>query len=195
MSSKTSALFVVILTAGLAVLPSIVEGQVPGDESERVFQLPWGEPDLQGIWTSATLTPLERPAQQSEKVELTNEEVRSIEQQSEESRIASDGKSAPGSVGGYNQVWLDAGTQIVEDRRTSLIVDPPTGVIPWKPSAKLESDREQARYGVGPFFSWVDLDTGERCITDGLPNMVPLQPYNMNLQIFQTPGEVVMLLR
>ena len=193
MSSKTSALFVVILTAGLAVLPSIVEGQVPGDESERVFQLPWGEPDLQGIWTSATLTPLERPAQQSEKVELTNEEVRSIEQQSEESRIASDGKSAPGSVGGYNQVWLDAGTQIVEDRRTSLIVDPPTGVIPWKPSAKLESDREQARYGVGPFFSWVDLDTGERCITDGLPNMVPLQPYNMNLQIFQTPGEVVML--
>ena len=92
MSSKTSALFVVILTAGLAVLPSIVEGQVPGDESERVFQLPWGEPDLQGIWTSATLTPLERPAQQSEKVELTNEEVRSIEQQSEESRIASDGK-------------------------------------------------------------------------------------------------------
>ena len=137
MSSKTSALFVVILTAGLAVLPSIVEGQVPGDESERVFQLPWGEPDLQGIWTSATLTPLERPAQQSEKVELTNEEVRSIEQQSEESRIASDGKSAPGSVGGYNQVWLDAGTQIVEDRRTSLIVDPPTGVIPWKHSAKL----------------------------------------------------------
>ena len=46
---------------------------------------------------------------------------------------------------------------------------------------------------MGPFFSWVDLDTGERCITDGLPNMVPLQPYNMNLQIFQTPGEVVML--
>ena len=46
MSSKTSALFVAILTAGLAVLPSIVEGQVPGDESERVFQLPWGEPDL-----------------------------------------------------------------------------------------------------------------------------------------------------
>ena len=116
-----------------------------------------------------------------------------LERQSAKRRAASDGKSEPGQVGGYNQVWLDAGTRIQGSRRTSLIVDPPDGVIPWKPEAKIVSDREQERYGEGPFDTWRDLDTGERCITDGLPNMVPLQPYNMNLQILQTPGELVML--
>ncbi len=116
-----------------------------------------------------------------------------MERQTIESRAASDGKSAPGSVGGYNQVWMDAGTAITDSRRTSLIVDPADGVIPWVPGAQDADDREVARYGVGPFDSWTDMDTGERCITDGLPNMVPLQPYNMNLQVLQTPGEVVML--
>ncbi|MCY4078399.1 MAG: hypothetical protein OXH04_23535 [Acidobacteria bacterium] len=153
----------------------------------------WGEPDLQGLWTSATLTPLERPESQAEGSTLTDEEAASIEAESAARRAASDGKSAPGSVGGYNQVWMDAGTRIVGDRRTSLIVDPPDGRIPWLPHARVASDRERARYGVGPFESYTDLDTGERCITDGLPNMVPLQPYNMNMHIFQSPGEVVML--
>ncbi len=153
----------------------------------------WGAPDLQGLWTSATLTPLERPERQAERSTLTDEEAAAIEAESAASRAASDGKSAPGSVGGYNQVWMDAGTRIVGDRRTALIVDPPDGRIPWLPHARVASDRERARYGVGPFESYTDLDTGERCITDGLPNMVPLQPYNMNMHIFQSPGEVVML--
>ena len=153
----------------------------------------WGEPDLQGLWTSATLTPLERPERQADRGRLTDEEVAAIEEESAARRAASDGKSAPGSVGGYNQVWMDAGTRIVGDRRTALIVDPADGRIPWRAHARVASDRERARYGVGPFESYVDLDTGERCITDGLPNMVPLQPYNMNLQVFQSPRQVVML--
>ena len=177
----------------LALLPAAAMGQDGAVDGWTAPRTPWGESDLQGIWTSATLTPLERPRQRSEKARLTDEEAAELERQSAERRAASDGKSTPGSVGGYNQVWLDAGTRFVGSRRTSLIVDPPEGVIPWKPEAKIESDREQARYGVGPYASWIDLDTGERCITDGLPNMVPLQPYNMNLQILQTPGEVVML--
>ena len=177
----------------LALLPAAAMGQAGAVQSWTPPRTPWGEPDLQGIWTSATLTPLERPRRQSAQAQLSDEEAATLERQSEQRRAASDGKAAPGSVGGYNQVWMDAGTQIVDNRRTSLIVDPPEGVIPWKAEAKVESDREQARYGVGPYASWLDLDTGERCITDGLPNMVPLQPYNMNLQILQTPGAVVML--
>ena len=153
----------------------------------------WGDPDLQGVWTSATLTPLERPERQAGRELLTEEEAAAIERQSAENRAANDGKSAPGSVGGYNQVWLDAGTRITGSRRTALIVDPPDGRIPWRPGEREAHDRERARYGVGPFYSYTDADTGERCITDGLPNMVPLQPYNMNLQILQTPGQVVML--
>ncbi len=171
------------------------EGAAGGDAAGRwtAPRTVWGQPDLQGLWTSATLTPLERPEQQAERSTMTDEEAAAIEAESAARRAASDGKSAPGSVGGYNQVWMDAGTRIVGDRRTSLIVDPPDGRIPWLPHARIASDRERARYGVGPFESYVDLDTGERCITDGLPNMVPLQPYNMNLRIFQAAGEVVML--
>ena len=48
------------------------------------------------------------------------------------------------------------------------------------------------RYGVGPFDSWSDADTGERCLTDGLP-FVPLQGYNMNYHILQAPGWVAIL--
>ena len=174
---------------------SAADGAAGGDAASRwtAPRTAWGEPDLQGLWTSATLTPLERPERQAERSTLTDEEAAAIEAESAARRAASDGRSAPGSVGGYNQVWMDAGTRIVGDRRTALIVDPPDGRIPWHPHARVASDRERARYGVGPFESYTDLDTGERCITDGLPNMVPLQPYNMNMHIFQSPGEVVML--
>ena len=191
--SFSTVLAVGALTA-LMLLPAAALGQSAASaESSATPRTAWGDPDLQGLWTSATLTPLERPGRQSEQSLLTDEEAAAIEEESARQRVESDGKSAPGSVGGYNQVWLDAGTRIVGDRRTSLIVDPPEGVIPWVPEKKVESDREQARYGVGPFYTYTDLDTGERCITDGLPNMVPLQPYNMNMRIFQTPGQVVML--
>ncbi len=179
--------------AALVLLPAAAAGQSGSDGGWTAPRTAWGDPDLQGLWTSATLTPLERPAGQADRALLTDEEAAAIEQESAARRAASDGKSAPGSVGGYNQVWLDAGTRIVGDRRTALIVDPPEGVIPWIPKKRVESDRERARYGVGPFYSHTDLDTGERCITDGLPNMVPLQPYNMNMRILQTPGQVVML--
>ena len=176
-----------------ALLPAAASAQSGADAQWSMALTPWGDPDLQGVWTSATLTPLERPRRLAEQSELTGEEAAAMERQTIESRAASDGKSAPGSVGGYNQVWMDAGTAITGSRRTSLIVDPADGVIPWVPGAQDAYDREVARYGVGPFDSWIDMDTGERCITDGLPNMVPLQPYNMNLQVLQTPGEVVML--
>ena len=176
-----------------ALLPAPAMGQAGSADDWTAPRTAWGEPDLQGVWTSATLTPLERPRRQLDKDRLTDEEAAEQERRTAERLAASDGKSAPGSVGGYNQVWMDAGTQITASRRTSLIVDPPEGVIPWTPEARVASDRERARYGVGPFDTWLDMDTGERCITDGLPNMVPLQPYNMNLQILQTPGEVVML--
>ena len=180
-----------VAVLGLLVPPPAVAQS--GDDGWTTPLTPWGDPDLQGVWTSATLTPLERPDGQAGRELLTEEEAAAIEQRSAASRAANDGKSAPGTVGGYNQVWLDAGTRITGSRRTALIVDPPDGRIPWRPGEREAHDRERARYGVGPFHSHTDADTGERCITDGLPNMVPLQPYNMNLQVLQTPGQVVML--
>lgn len=197
--------FLLTAAAIAALMPVSAAGQDRSAASDAWTgpATPWGDPDLQGIWDFRTITPMERPAELAGKAVLTAEEAADFEAR-ENRRLNRDlvdpekggAIYPPESEGGvvpYNEFWYDRGNSLVEDRRTSLIVDPPEGAIPWIPEKRAESDRERARYGVGPFHSYTDLDTGERCITDGLPNMVPLQPYNMNMRIFQTPGQVVML--
>ena len=151
----------------------------------------WGAPDLQGIWTNATLTPMERPETLEAASVLTAEQAAEFEVQSAENLRVND-RRIPGVVGAYNQFWMDAGTTVVESLRTSLVVDPPDGRIPWSAAGRARLESDSGRYGVGPFDSWVDADTGERCLTDGLP-LVPLQGYNMNTHILQAPGWVAIL--
>ncbi|MDG2250872.1 MAG: hypothetical protein P8N11_08550 [Gammaproteobacteria bacterium] len=150
----------------------------------------WGTPDLQGVWTGATVTPLERPFLLEDKPFLTNEERKIIENEREQFLLSRSADPDPGTPGGYNRFWLDSGTVTLDDGRSSLIIDPPDGRIPWHPEKKQWSDAQSARYGVGPFNDYTDLDTGERCITDGI-TMVALQPYNMNYQIVQTEDTIV----
>ena len=152
---------------------------------------PWGAPDLQGIWTNATLTPMERPETLEAASVLTAEQAAEFEVRSAENLRVND-RRIPGVVGAYNQFWMDAGTTVVESLRTSLVVDPPDGRIPWSAAGRARLESDSGRYGVGPFDSWVDADTGERCLTDGLP-LVPLQGYNMNTHILQAPGWVAIL--
>ena len=151
----------------------------------------WGVPDLQGVWTNATLTPVERPDSLAGKNVLTAEEAAELETRSAEQRVTSD-RFIPGNVGAYNQFWLDSGTRVVGNRRTSLVVDPPDGKIPWTQDGRRRYEIDSTKYGVGPFDSWEDADTGERCLTDGLP-LVPLQGYNMNYHILQGQGWVAIL--
>ena len=155
---------------------------------------PWGDPDLQGLWTNATITPLERPTNLAGKEFLTEEEAAEFERQTVLRNNADRRDVAPETDVrlAYNQIWYDRGTKVIGEKRTSLVVDPPDGRIPWKPDWQTRSTRSAARYGVGPYHSWLDMDTGERCLTDGLP-MVPLQGYNMNYLILQNPGYVVIL--
>ena len=160
-------------------------------QSSQELRTPWGDPDLQGLWTNATLTPVERPDAMADKTVLTAEEAAEFEIRSAEDRAASD-TFIPGNVGAYNQFWMDGGTNVTGDRRTALIVDPPTGRIPWTPAGRQRLASDSARYGVGPFNTYEDADTGERCLTDGLP-FVPLQGYNMNYHILQSPGWVAIL--
>ena len=150
----------------------------------------WGTPDLQGVWTGATVTPLERPQTLEDKPFLTEEERRIIEKDREDFFLSRSANPDPGTPGGYNRFWLDPGTVTLDDGRSSLIVDPPSGRIPWHPEEKQWSDSQSARYGVGPFNDYTDLDTGERCISDGI-TMVALQPYNMNYQIVQTEDTII----
>ena len=175
-------------TAALLLVAAALDAQSSGGYT--VPRTAWGVPDLQGIWTNATLTPVERPESMSGQV-LTAEEAAEFETSSAEARAASD-TFIPGNVGAYNQFWMDGGKVVTGDRRTSLIIDPPDGRIPWTPEGRERFESDSARYGVGPFNTWVDADTGERCLTDGLP-FVPLQGYNMNYHILQGPGWVAML--
>jgi hypothetical protein len=177
----------------------------PADRPANTSSLPRtpdGRPDLQGNWSIATLTPLQRPAGQEAKATLTEAEAAAIENRTaervtERNRPAAPKSEAPpagGNVGGYNNFWLDGGTTvaIVNGKRpTSLIVDPPDGRIPFTPQAQKAQARARARYGVGPYDSYADLDTGERCLTDGIP-WTPFA-YNNNFQIVQTPDHVAIL--
>ena len=86
-------------------------------DSWTVPHTSWGAPDLQGIWTNATLTPVERPETLSTAV-LSTEAAAQLEQRSAAEKEASD-RFILGSVGAYNQFWMDAGTTVVDGRRTS----------------------------------------------------------------------------
>ena len=90
-----------------------------------------------------------------------------------------------GTPGFYNNFWLDDGTAWEPNRRTSLVVDPPDGRIPYTATAR-DNNRP---HGSGPWNSFLDLDTGERCLGDGMPQI--WFGYNPNHQIFQTAEHVV----
>ena len=91
-----------------------------------------GHPDLQGTWSFATLTPMERPANLAGKEFFTEKEAADFEKQTIE-RNNKDRRDGPveSDVGrAYNDFWWDSGTKVVKTRRTSLVIDPADGRIP-----------------------------------------------------------------
>jgi len=188
--SYVLALAVVIASVFLVPSPAAAQDKTP-----------WGDPDLQGVWDFRTLTPLERPAELAEKEVFTPEEAA----QFEATRLAEieglDDAVPRDIIGNYNQFWFDRGTTIVGTRRTSRIVDPPDGRLPAltpeaeRRGASPEALRvAQANRGVVPPASWEDMDSGDRCIHHSKAGP-PINPgaYNNNLQLFQAPGYVAIL--
>ena len=80
----------------------------------------WGAPDLQGVWDYRTLTPLQRPREFADRETLTAEEAAAYEER--QGALLDDYDRAP-SV--HAKWWLDYGRELTDDRRTSLLVDPP----------------------------------------------------------------------
>jgi hypothetical protein len=146
--------------------------------------------DLQGTWTWATVTPLQRPAALANKEVLTPEEQAVVEQQSRASQQAAESRPARrGDVGYYNQFWLESGTK--STGRSSLLVDPPDGRMPPMTPAARERMRTLSEKASRPgnpedFWPW------ERCLI-GFNAGPPIigTDYNANLQIVQTPDYVV----
>jgi hypothetical protein len=146
---------------------------------------PDGQPDLQGIWTNATITPFERPASLAHKPFLTRQEAAAIERQAA-SRRDTDGPPRAGDVGSYNQFWFDSGERVVSTLRTSLVVDPPDGRVPLRPEA--EAARDYASAHEGDSFEFMSV--WDRCITRGVPGGMFPAGYNNAYQIVQSPGHV-----
>jgi hypothetical protein len=145
-----------------------------------------GQPDLQGIWTNATITPFERPASLRDKAFLTEAEARAIEQQAT-TRRDEDAPPRAGDVGNYNQFWFDSGEHVVSTRRTSLVIDPPDGRVPLRPEAEAARDYNSAHERD----SYEFMSVWDRCITRGAPAGMFPAGYNNAYQIVQTPGYVM----
>ncbi len=102
----TTRLYVGICLVGSLVMLATGPALTQGREGSTIPLTPWGDPDLQGLWTNTTTTPLERPADLADKDVLTDEE-----------RAAIDEENAPGidaaqGVGAYNSFWVDRGTRV-----------------------------------------------------------------------------------
>ena len=153
---------------------------------------PDGQPDMQGFWHNATITPLERPSEFAGKEFLTEQEAAALERRflQQVNTDRRDGTPEQDLNRNYNEFWRDRATSVVATRRTSLVVDPPDGRIPpLTPEARSSraAAAEASRAMRGP----EDLPLRMRCITRGLP-MLPT-PNNNYFQIVQGPGYVVML--
>jgi len=171
-------------------------------QSPALPRTPDGHPDLQGTWTNATLTPLERRAEFAGKATLSDEEALAYEKKDhrpfEERPDLTPGALARvkegKAVGADTSEAWEKGTALSRVRgtaRTSLIIDPPDGKIPGlTPEAKQRAaarkkDRERLA-------SARDLDPQERCVSYTPVPILP-QVYNGNYQIVQTSDVVVIL--
>jgi len=203
MKHRFFATLVTLIAVVLLVLPPVAA------QSGRVatpLRTPDGQPDISGIFTFRTLTPLQRPTSLDGRETLTAEEAAAFEA-SERTRLNRDlfdpiagAPSAgyqPRSDGGvlsYNEFWYERGIELTKDKRTSLIVDPPDGRIPYKPAFAETNRLRRLNLRNGFADHYTDRSLTDRCLM-GSNSGPPMRPgsYNNNVQIFQVPGYVVLL--
>ena len=195
-----------VLAAALAATVA-VEGQAPAAGGRWTApRTADGRPDLSGVWTNNSVTPLERPEQWKGKQLLTDaelEELRVLTAQVVEAggdAVFGDGlilaalekKKNPISydagTGNYNHFWLVE--RDVDDRRTALITDPEDGRIPaLTPAAQQRRAAAAERRKLHPADDPEDRPLGERCVNFGVPKIGA--GYNSYYQIVQTTDHVV----
>jgi hypothetical protein len=195
-----------VLSASLlsAQSPRVAANVAPGSKAVPVAAD--GHPDLSGIWTNATITPIERPAQFSQ-LNITDAEAASFEKSQAQDLQSEDGQSdgkiirAAGSAGtgGYNVLFVDRGTQMIRVdgvKRSSLIVDPPDGKVPPLTEQARERRAKMFRGAARESDDIKSHPLSERCIigfgsTAGPPMMPVL--YNNTYQIVQTKNNIMIL--
>jgi hypothetical protein len=177
------------------VLPVFLAGQA-ATKAWTATRTSDGQPDIQGIWTNAILTPLERPPELRNKEFFTPDEAAEYERQARERNDGDRRDNNPEAdlTTGYNDFWWDRGTKIVSTRRTSIIFDPPDGRVPsLTPEAQKKAAARAEVRALHPADGPEDRSLADRCIMRITPPMLPVG-YNNNYQIVQTAGYVVILL-
>jgi hypothetical protein len=182
----------------VVVITGIAAGQdqPPRPEGSRGVQplslrTPWGHPDLQGIWTNATDTPLERPAQAAGQPVLSAEQLKQSETAAD-ANLANEPPVVKGDPGTYNAFWRDP---IKPTGRTSLIIDPPDGRLPPLTAAASKLRQQRALdlkdFPFQRYDNPEDRPFFERCIGRGWPRVGGT--YQFTYQIFQNPQYVFLL--
>ncbi|MXY18184.1 MAG: hypothetical protein F4Y57_14660 [Acidobacteria bacterium] len=194
--------------AMVALAPSPAAGQSGAPEAGWTApRTPDGRPDLQGIWTNNSATPMQRPEILGDKATLTAEELAQLQQTITEFRDAEQAGDLLGDrlfqqalgnstyqdfdviTGNYNAFWL---VERELDARTSLIVDPPNGRFPpLTPAAQARAAERRAYTAAHPSDGPEDRTLGDRCLHFGAPRMGA--GYNSYFQILQTPDHVAIL--
>jgi len=214
---SASLLAFCVATAFLGPVSSVAAQTTSGTAGAWVVpRTPDGHPDLQGNWSSATLTPLERP--QGQGPVLTPEEVRRIEQGQADfvlgRTLASDPDRAPPVAGGtnpvcidgprtcYNGVYFDRGERVAVvngEPRSSVITHPADGRVPaFTPEARermAESGELRGQFGPSDHPELRPL--ADRCLvsfgSNAGPPMLPNGFYNNNYTIVQTADHVLIM--
>jgi hypothetical protein len=182
---------ILLLTSCFAALV----GSAAGQTKQTAPRTPDDRPDIQGIWSFATLTPFERPAELAGKEFFTEQEAAEYEREVIERNNMDrrDGGAARDVERAYNDFWWDRGTRVVKTLRTSLIVDPRDGRIPPLTAAAKERQAERRAATSGHEFDGPESrPLFERCLMlQGAGAPTTPTAYNNNTQIVQTAGFVV----
>jgi hypothetical protein len=175
-----------ISTLGILLAASLLSIDSLSAQDYVVPRTTDGQPDLQGLWTNDTITPMERPASLEGREFLTPEEIARMEANVTQRREFADNNivvEQGGSLGSYNQIWLDSGDTVLSTGQTSLIVDPSNGRAPIRESAAAVRDY---------YFAHIEDDyvyhtVWDRCLTRGVPGSMLPAGYNNAYRFIQTP--------
>src|SRR5215470_19586639 len=168
-----------LLVSGFAWLTAVTLSPAPiaaQSKASTPARTSDGKPNLAGIYSFSTITPLQRPEALSGKSTLNDEEATAFEH-SENTRLNRDlfdpekgqpsagyAPRAQGGVLSYNEFWYERGSKLTGDKRTSLIVDPPSGTIPFTEAARQRVAEMRRRSDAGVGDSYADRPLADRCI-------------------------------
>ena len=215
MRNQRMMMLVVVVAATWLPTAMLAQGTAP-TRPWTLPRTPDGRPDLQGNWSNATLTPLERPTgldlvltkEQVARLEkVRSDTVEKLSKSSDPNRsappVGGDGSTgAAGNVGGYNYFWIDAGDRIMTvngEPRSSIVIDPPNGRIPPLTAAARARQADRARLAsrFGQYDNPENRPLAERCIlsfgSNAGPPMLPNYFYNNNYTIVQTKDHVMIM--